>query len=125
MTTFKSTYNLNETLGRIVKTLIEHDMTIFTIIDHSGGATQVGLTMPNTKLVIFGNPEAGTELMLRDPAFSMELPLRIVVKENNHGTEIMYQKILEIASRYELTELESSIRQMDKNIVALIKKAVS
>ena len=52
----ESPYSINETIGRLLKVLVEHDMTIFTIVDHSGGAAQVGLSMPNTKLVIFGNP---------------------------------------------------------------------
>ena len=51
----KSPYSLNETLGRLLKVLIEYNMMIFAIVDHSGGAAQVGLSMPNTKLVIFGN----------------------------------------------------------------------
>ena len=75
-------------------------MTIFSIIDHSGGAAQVGLTMPDTKLIIFGNPKAGTDLMLADPDFSIDLPLKIVLRKNNEDTEVLYQTVTELAMRY-------------------------
>ena len=110
----KSPYSLNETLGRLLKVLIEHNMTIFAIVDHSGGATQVDLSMPNTKLVIFGNPKGGTEFMLADPNFAIDLPLKLLLRENNENTEVVYQKIEEIAARYQVTEIQSSIKKMKK-----------
>jgi uncharacterized protein (DUF302 family) len=121
----KSPYGLNETLGRLLKVLVEHNMTIFAIVDHSGGAAQVGLSMPNTKLVIFGNPKGGTEFMLADPNFSIELPLKIVLRKNNDVTEIVYQKIEELAARYQVAELDTSIRKMDEGIEAMVKKVIT
>ena len=62
MIIIKSPYQLNETLGRLLKVLVEHDMTIFAIIDHSGGAAQFDLSMPDTKLIIFGNPKGAAQI---------------------------------------------------------------
>lgn len=89
MMIIKSPYDINETLGRLLKVLVEHDMTIFSIIDHSGGAAQVGLSMPETKLISFGNPKAGTDLMLADHNFSIDLPLKIVLKKNKEDTAVL------------------------------------
>ncbi len=124
MMIIKSPYELNETLGRLLKILVEHDMTIFSIIDHSGGAAQVGLTMPDTKLIIFGNPKAGTDLMLADPNFSIDLPLKIVLRKNNERTEILYQTVTELAMRYNGTEHNDSIRNIDKTIENMLEQVI-
>lgn len=121
----KSPYGLNETLGRLLKVLVEHDMTIFAIVDHSGGAAQVGLSMPNTKLVIFGNPKGGTEFMLADPNFSIDLPLKIVIRENQDTVEVVYQTVEELSTRYQVTELRNSIKKMDKGLEAIINQVIT
>lgn len=121
----KSPYGLNETLGRLLKVLVEHDMTIFAIVDHSGGAAQVGLSMPNTKLVIFGNPKGGTEFMLADPNFSIDLPLKIVIRENKDIIEVVCQTVEELSTRYEVTKLHNSIIKMDKGLEAIINQVTT
>ncbi len=125
MITIKSPYELNETLGRLLKALVENDMTIFAIVDHSGGAAQFDLSMPDTKLIIFGNPKGGTDLMLADPDFSIDLPLKIVLRNNKDETEIFYQSIGELATRYDVTELNENIQKMDKNIESLINNVIN
>ena len=125
MITIKSPYELNETLGRLLRALVENDMTIFAIVDHSGGAAQFDLSMPDTKLIIFGNPKGGTDLMLADPDISIDLPLKIVLRNNKDETEIFYQSIGELATRYDVTELNEKIQKMDKSIESLINKVIN
>ena len=56
-----------------------------TLIDHSGEAAKVGMKMPPTKLLIFGNPKGGTPLMLAAPSTALDLPLKILVSEDAQG----------------------------------------
>jgi uncharacterized protein (DUF302 family) len=58
---------------------------LFALVDHSGEAQKAGLTMPPTKLLIFGNPKAGTPLMLASPSTAIDLPLKILVWEDASG----------------------------------------
>jgi uncharacterized protein (DUF302 family) len=58
---------------------------LFALIDHSGEAEKAGMKMPPTKLVIFGNPKAGTPLMLAAPSSAIDLPLKILVREDGQG----------------------------------------
>ena len=60
-----SPYSVPETLDRLEAILRAKSITIFTRIDHSGEAAKVGLTMPPTQLLIFGNPRGGTPIMLQ------------------------------------------------------------
>jgi len=58
---------------------------IFALIDHGGEAEKVGLKMPPTKLLIFGNPKAGTPIMQASPSSALDLPLKILVSEDAAG----------------------------------------
>jgi len=60
-------------------------VTLFALVDHSGEAAKVGMTMPPTKLLIFGNPKAGTPVMLAAPSVAIDLPLKILVWEDGEG----------------------------------------
>jgi uncharacterized protein (DUF302 family) len=53
--------------------------------NYSGEAEKIGLKMPPTKLLIFGNPAAGTPLMLAAPGSAIDLPLKILVWQDIQG----------------------------------------
>lgn len=74
--THPSPYTVPETLDRLEAILRAKAITIFARIDHSGKAAKVGLTMPPTQLLIFGNPRGGTPIMLAAPLSAIDLPLK-------------------------------------------------
>jgi uncharacterized protein (DUF302 family) len=80
-----SSHSVDETLERLEHALREKGVTIFALVDHSGEAEKVGLKMPPTKLVIFGSPKAGTPLMLAAPSIAIDLPLKILIREDVQG----------------------------------------
>jgi uncharacterized protein (DUF302 family) len=80
-----SQHSVNETVEKLRGILQSRQITLFALIDHSGEAEKIGLKMPPTKLVIFGNPQAGTPLMLAAPSSAIDLPLRILVWEDAQG----------------------------------------
>ena len=80
-----SNHSVEETVTRLQAILQAKDVKLFTIVDHSGEAASVGLRMPNTKLLIFGNPKAGTPLMLASPGAALDLPLKILIAEDAAG----------------------------------------
>ena len=84
--TLTSHHSVDETVTRLETLLKEKGVKLFYIVDHSGEAHAAGVTMPNTKLLIFGNPKAGTPLMLAAPSTALDLPLKILVAETPEGT---------------------------------------
>jgi uncharacterized protein (DUF302 family) len=81
----QSHHSVDETLRSLTRALEAKGVTVFAIVDHSGEAEKVGLKMPPTKLLIFGNPKAGTPLMLDAPSIAIDLPLKILVSEDDQG----------------------------------------
>jgi len=80
-----SNHSVDETVARVKSILQAKSITLFSLIDHSGEAAKVGMKMPNTKLLIFGNPKGGTPLMLAAPSIAIDLPLKILVAEDSQG----------------------------------------
>ena len=80
-----SNHSVDETVARVKSILQAKSITLFALIDHSGEAAKVGMKMPNTKLLIFGNPKGGTPLMLAAPSIAIDLPLKILVAEDSQG----------------------------------------
>jgi uncharacterized protein (DUF302 family) len=60
-------------------------ITLFAVVDHSGEAANVGIAMRPTKLVIFGNPRAGSPVMIAAPSSAIDLPLKILVWQDADG----------------------------------------
>ena len=80
-----SNHSVDETVERVKSILQSKGVTLFALIDHSGEAEKVGMKMPPTKLLIFGNPKGGTPLMLAAPSVAIDLPLKILVWQDGQG----------------------------------------
>lgn len=83
--TLVSRYSVEATVARLQSLLHDKGIKLFCAVDHSGEANSAGLTMRPTKLLIFGSPKAGTPLMLAAPSTALDLPLKILVAENERG----------------------------------------
>ena len=80
-----SHHTVADTVAKLESVLQAKNVKLFTVVDHSGEAEKAGLKMPETKLLIFGNPKAGTPLMLATPSIALDLPLKILVAEDAAG----------------------------------------
>jgi uncharacterized protein (DUF302 family) len=80
-----SHHSVDETLAKLQAILQAKGVAVFALVDHSGEAAKVGMKMRPTKLLIFGNPKAGTPLMLAAPGIAIDLPLKILIWEDDQG----------------------------------------
>ena len=81
----RSQHSVEQTVERLSALLRAKGITLFAVVDHSAEAAKIGMKMPPTKLLIFGNPKAGTPLMLAAPSVAIDLPLKILVWEDAQG----------------------------------------
>jgi len=85
----RSVYAFTETVQRLLAAFATHGLKVFATIDQRAEAAAVGLTMPPTTLLVFGNPEAGTPLMVEQPLAALDLPLKALVTEVPPGEVIV------------------------------------
>lgn len=81
-----SPYSVTETIDRLVTVLQAKGITIFARIDQQAEAEKVGLSLRPTQLLLFGNPQAGTPLMVAEPTIALDLPLKVLAWEAADGT---------------------------------------
>jgi len=109
-----SPYPVDETVRRLDETMRAKGLTVFARIDHRAGAREAGLEMQDEQVLIFGNPRAGTPLMMARPLVGLDLPLRVLVWRAPDGQVwASYQDAAFIARRYGLPE------GLEKNIAAV------
>jgi uncharacterized protein (DUF302 family) len=105
LVTLKSAHSVDETIVRIRALLAAKGIREFALIDHSGEAEKAGLTMPKTQVLIFGNPKGGTPLMLAAPSIAIDLPLKLLVREDAAGdTWMSYWSAQTLLRRHGLAE---------------------
>lgn len=100
-----ATMNVNECTDTIVhKVEAKKGFGIFAVIDHQKNAQKVGLTLAEQKVIIFGNPKAGTMLMQADAQVGYDLPLRIMVRSTKGKTVVEYRDPQVYTSMYDLKD---------------------
>jgi uncharacterized protein (DUF302 family) len=105
LVTLASAHSVEETVAKIRALLETKQIKEFALIDHSGEAAKVGLTMPKTQVLIFGNPKGGTPLMLAAPSIAIDLPLKLLVREDAAGQVwVSYWSAQALLSRHGLAE---------------------
>lgn len=112
-----------ETVSRLKAALAARSIPVFATFDHAANATEVGLDLRPTTVVVFGSPAVGTALMQADQRIAIELPLRIAVWEDEAGrTQIAFTSMQALTARYDLANLPA-IPKMQTLLEALAAEA--
>jgi uncharacterized protein (DUF302 family) len=81
----RSPYDVGETVGRLTDAISAAGAKLFDLVDHSGEAANAGLSLRDTKLLIFGNPRGGTPVMVTAPLAAIDLPMKLLVWQDDGG----------------------------------------
>jgi uncharacterized protein (DUF302 family) len=103
------------TVARLSELVGAGGLKLFAVIDHSGEAEAAGLELRDTKVVIFGSPQAGTPVMRAAPLAALDLPLKVIVWADGEQTKLSYAPPAALAARYDLSdELASRLAGIEK-----------
>ena len=103
LTTKMSPRSVAETVARLQSLVEGKGMKVFAVIDHSGEAKKVGLELRETKVVIFGSPQAGTPVMAAAPLAALDMPLKVLIWSDDGQTKVTYTAPTALAARYGLS----------------------
>jgi len=115
----KSRHSYDETISQLVAEIAKGGGTLFAKIDQSAAAASVGLALRPTTLLVFGNPKGGTPLMDAFPMAALDLPLKLLVWEQNGLVSVAYTSARAIAARYDVSGQDHVIAAMDHQLEAL------
>jgi uncharacterized protein (DUF302 family) len=113
-------------MARLIALVETSGQTVFARIDHGAGATQVGLALRPTQLLLFGNPKGGTPLMQNRQTIGIDLPLKILVWEADDGQVwLTYNDPAWLAQRHNLgAASEAAVKAMSAGIGKMAAAAV-
>ena len=121
ITTKVSPRSVTDTVSRLTGILSAKGLKVFAVIDQSAEASQAGLQLRETVLVLFGNPAAGTPVMVTAPLAALDLPLKVLVWADDGQTKVSYYGPAALAARYNLSaELAAKLAGVDPLTDALI-----
>ena len=113
--------SLGGTVGRLLELVRTRGMTLVAVVDHSGEAARVGLELRDTKLVIFGSPQAGRPVMQARPLAAIDLPLRVLVWSDGDEVRVTYPSPSYLAARHHLDgDLAARLAGIDALTDALV-----
>lgn len=121
----QSDYGVKETMNRLVAAVESKGMTVFLRMDHAENAVKQGLQLRPTELIFFGNPKAGTILMQDQQISGLDLPLKVLVWEDETGKVwLHYNDVNWMAERHGLTDKSKGIKKtMEAGLAALVNAA--
>jgi uncharacterized protein (DUF302 family) len=97
-----SPHPVADTVSKLTGMIGAKGIRLFAVIDQSAEARQAGLSLRETTLVIFGNPVAGTPVMAAAPLAALDLPLKVLVWDDNGQTKVSYYSAEALAARHHL-----------------------
>jgi uncharacterized protein (DUF302 family) len=118
-----SPYEFADTVRRLLSAFADHRIKVFVTIDQQAEALAVGLTMPPTTLIVFGNPKAGTPLMLARSRSGLDLPLTVLVSESVPGQVLVsFNAAAYIIERHSLPpEFESNLAVSERLVASALQ----
>ncbi|MFK3984272.1 DUF302 domain-containing protein [Micromonospora sp. NPDC050397] len=103
--TRRSVRAVGETVSALRAEAERSGAAVAVVVDHAAAARKAGLEMPDTQVLIFGNPQVGTPLMQTCPEIAIDLPIRVMVRDDGQdGSLITWQDPAYLAQRYGLPE---------------------
>jgi uncharacterized protein (DUF302 family) len=119
--TKSSNRSVAETIDQVKRVIADRDFTLFRVIDHSGTADGVGVQMPDSKLVMFGNPAKGASVMAAAPLAGLDIPLKVLVWEDGNGAvSVSYNSPGFMAERLHIEGAERAPFDAVESIVAAV-----
>jgi len=121
---FKSDYDPKGTYQRLKGYLESKGMFHPRAVDHSTAAANVQMELNEEYLMVFGNPKMGTLLMQENPEVGIELPLKVLIyQDDEKHTWVMYKNMNYLKTMYFLKDPNGVIAKMNKLLMGF-KQAV-
>ena len=122
--TAKSEYDFKQTVRRLKKNFKANNIAIFAEIDHAKAAKKAKENLLPATVLVVGNPKVGTRLMQENPKTAIELPLKVLVYEENGVVWVRYKFVSLLVSEYKLEKIEQVTHKIDTAMGKIIAQSV-
>ncbi|MEO0392427.1 MAG: DUF302 domain-containing protein [Pseudomonadota bacterium] len=121
-----SPHDVASTVEKMQAAIEKRGARVFAVIDHAAGAASIGAELRPTVTIIFGNPKLGTPIMQANQKAAFDLPLRVLVMEDDQGqTVLMANEPAHFQETYKLPADLPQLKGMDKALFGIFTEVVA
>ena len=126
LVTLPSAHSVPETVDRFKALLAARKIRVFADIDHAAGAKEIGLSLRPTRVIIFGNPAAGTPLMQSRQTIGLDLPLRVLIWQDEAGKVwLTYRRPESLARSHHVIDRDEAVNGLSGGLATLAREATA
>ena len=107
-----SASSVAETADKLVGAVENAGATVFARVDHAAGAASIDAELTPMTMVMFGNPRIGTPILQAAPHAGIDLPLRVLIWEEDGATRVGYLDPAELKARYAVEGADDALATM-------------
>jgi uncharacterized protein (DUF302 family) len=108
---------------RLREALDKRGMTLVTMVDHSASAERASLSLPPTRMFLFGNPDVGTPMMQCQGSLGLDLPQKMLLREEDGTTLIEWNDPHYLAARHDLDNCDLSLGRVAEALSGIANQA--
>ncbi len=118
----ESKHSVKETADKFVAVVKQKGFNVFARINHQGNAEKVEMELKPTEVIVFGNPKAGTPLILCAQEVAIDLPQKVLVYEDLSGkTWLVYNNPHYLKQRHNMVGCDDMLEK----VAAVLKNLAS
>lgn len=119
----RSDYDMAETINRIVRDITAKKIRLFSVIDQAALATEAGVTLNASTLIVFGNPPLGTQFLTANAQSGLDWPVRLLVYQDDRGQVwTAYTDFGWIARRHGIRNRKAQFRMASEVVRSIVSR---
>ncbi|GAB4239902.1 MAG: hypothetical protein Tsb0034_16060 [Ekhidna sp.] len=124
LTIYKSSRSVDGTVDRIIEIIKQKELVLFETVDHDMVARKYGVDIPPTRMILFEDPNLMIKLVSCRQTTALDLPMKILVWEENEDVYIGFFDPKVMKKRFMLHECDDIITSMSRLKVRIVNEAL-
>ncbi|MEO1254278.1 MAG: DUF302 domain-containing protein, partial [Bacteroidota bacterium] len=124
LTVYRSSKTVDETVDRLVEVIKTKKLAYFETVEHDKVAKDYGVDIPPTRMILFEDPNMMIELISCRQTTALDLPMKILVWEENEDVYIGFFDPKVMKKRFMLHECDDIITSMSRLKVRIVNEAI-
>ncbi|MEQ9467231.1 MAG: DUF302 domain-containing protein [Ekhidna sp.] len=124
LTIYRSPKSVDETVDRIIEIIKEKKLVYFETVNHDKVAREYGVEIPPTRMILFEDPNLMIELVSCRQTTALDLPMKILVWEENEDVYIGFFDPKVMKKRFMLHECDDIITSMSRLKIRVVNEAL-
>ncbi len=122
MVTFQSNADFATTVGRVEAEVKARGLFVMRVLDHAAAAAQFGRELAPNTVVLFGNPQIGSQVMACAPSVGIDLPQKLQIREEGGAVHVSYNDPAYLVRRHAIVGCDEVLALVTENLRTIARR---